>query len=201
MQGAEGTWIAKMKTAKTKKGGKQKKPSIAVCGAVSGANDKKVMRKSALIGKEIAKQGRILYTGGCGGYPDAAAKAAYGLGGEVIAISPAHNVEEQRKVYHYPTHGFTRINYTGLGIPGRNMPLVKGADAIIIVGGQHGTMIEYGLGLHFEKPIGILLGSGGMTGIARQIAKICRKKDKKQRIIYESEPEKLVRRLLRMAEK
>lgn len=171
--------------------------SIAVCGAALGTNDSKVKKKAAIIGREIAKKGCVLRTGGCSGYPQSTSDAAFFTDGEAIAVSPAHNAEEHKQKYNYPTENFTKIIFTGLGIPGRNLPLVQDADAVIIVGGQHGTMIEYGIALHFEKPVGVLTGSGGITKIARQIAKICRKKGKKQKIIYESNPKVLVSKLIK----
>lgn len=177
---------------------KNKQFSVAVCGAVSGANDFKVMKRAYDLGRELAANGFLVRTGGCGGYPSAAANGAYDFGGEVVAVSPAKNIKEHISFYKYETDNITEIEFTGMGIPLRNHPLVYDSDAIIIVGGQHGTMIEFGFALHYEKPIGILLQSGGIVKIAKQIADICKKKEKKQKIIYDKDPKKLVAKLKRL---
>ena len=171
---------------------------IAVCGASLPPFDKEILKKSYEIGKEIAANNHILRFGGCWGYPYEAAKGAFQNNGKVEAISPSKNKEEHTSKYNFPTNNFTEVDYTGLGIPGRNMPLVIGSDAVIIISGQIGTLNEFTIAFHKKKPIGILEGSGGITDIIRDIARICNKVGEKDKIVYEKEPKVLVERLIRI---
>ena len=168
---------------------------IAVCGASLEPFDREILKKSYEIGKEIAANNHILRFGGCWGYPYEAAKGAFEGKGKVVAISPAKNNEEHASKYKFPHDNFTEIEFTGLGIPERNVPLVKGSDAIIIISGQIGTLNEFTLAFYHKKPIGILEGSGGITSIAKEISRICNKVGEKDRIIYEREPKMLVEKL------
>ncbi len=169
---------------------------IAICGASLPPFNKSALRKTYEIGKEIALNKSILIFGACWGYPYEAAKGAFKNNGEVIAISPAKNEEEHINNYKFPTQNFTKIEYTGLGIPGRNFPLVVNSDAIIVISGQIGTLNEFTIAFYHKKPIGVLKGSGGITTILKEVDKICRKVGQGNKIIYEKEPRLLVKKLL-----
>ena len=168
---------------------------IAICGASLPPFDNVILKKSYEIGKEIAVNNHILKLGGCWGYPYEAAKGAFENKGKVIAISPAKNKEEHINKYNFPTNNFTEINYTGLGIPGRNIPLVIESDAMIVISGQIGTLNEFTIAFYHKKPIGILEGSSGITKLVKEIAEICSRVGEKDKIVYEKEPKMLVRRL------
>lgn len=168
---------------------------IAVCGASLPPFDKGILKKAYEIGKEIADNKHILRFGGCHGYPYEAAKGAFQNNGKVEAVSPAKNEEEHINKYKFPYDNFTEIEFTGMGIPGRNLPLVANSDAIIVISGQIGTLNEFTIAFHEKKPIGILEGSGKITEIIKEIAEICRRVGETDAIIYEKEPEKLVKRL------
>ncbi len=168
---------------------------ISICGASLPPFDKTVLKKAYEIGKETAINNHILRFGACWGYPYESAKGAFENNGKVIAISPAKNKEEHINKYQFPTKNFTEIYYTGLDIPGRNLPLVIESDAVIIISGQIGTLNEFTIAFHQKKPIGILEGSGGITSIVKEIAKICDRVGEKNKIIYEKEPKNLIKEL------
>ena len=168
---------------------------IAICGASLPPFDKTILKKAYEIGKEIAMNNNILRFGGCWGYPYEAAKGSFENKGKIVAISPAKDKDEHVNKYNFPTQNFTEIKYTGLGIPGRNLPLVMESDAIIIVSGQIGTLNEFTIAFYHKKPIGILVGSGGITNLVKEIAEICRRVGEKDMIIYEEEPKELIRKL------
>ncbi|MBI2652854.1 LOG family protein [Candidatus Woesearchaeota archaeon] len=171
---------------------------IAVCGASLPPFDKTVLKKAYEIGKETALNNHILRFGGCWGYPYEAAKGAFENNGNVIAISPAKNKEEHINQYKFPKQNFTEINYTGLGIPGRNLPLVTNSDAIIIISGQIGTLNEFTIAFYHKKPIGVLKESRGITNIVKEIAEICSRVGEKDKIVYEKEPERLIKKLSKL---
>ena len=170
---------------------------IAVCGASLPPFDREIVKKAYEIGKEIAINKHILRFGGCWGYPYEAAKGAFENNGKVIAISPAKSKDGHINQYRFPHDNFTEIEHTGLGIPGRNIPLVANSDAIVIISGQIGTLNEFTLAFHLKKPIGVLERSGGITnsGIIEKIAEICSRVGEKDMIVYGKEPKMLVNKL------
>ena len=166
---------------------------ISICGASDGANDEEIKKKAFEIGKALAENNVLVLTGATYGYPHAAAKGAFSSNGKVMGISPAKDKKEHAERYKFPTDSHTQIEFTGLGIPGRNYPLVKEGDAVIIISGQIGTLNEFTLAFHAKKPIGILKGSGGVTEIIDKIAGICSKNNERDNIVYSSDPKELVR--------
>lgn len=168
---------------------------IAVCGASLPPFGKEVLIKAYLIGKEIAINNHILRFGGCWGYPYEAAKGAFENKSKVVAISPAKDKEEHINKYKFPTDNFTEIEYTGLGIPARNIPLVVDSDAVIIISGQIGTLNEFTIAFYHKKPIGVLEESGGITNVVKEISKICNRVGERDKVVYEKEPERLIRKL------
>ncbi len=168
---------------------------IAVCGASLPPFDKNILKRAYEIGKEIAINNHILRFGGCWGYPYEAAKGAFENNGKVIAISPGKDTEEHVQKYNFPADNFTEIEYTGLGIPGRNLPLIINSDAVVIISGQIGTLNEFTLAFHQKKVIGILERSGGITILIREIAEICKKVGEEDKIVYERDPRNLIKKL------
>jgi len=164
---------------------------IAVCGS-NNASDNEILKKAFQIGEELAKNNILLLTGAGNGYPYEATKGAFSNNGHIFGISPAKDEEDHKNTYNFPTDAFTEIEYTNLGIPGRNLPLVKEADAIIIISGQIGSLNEFTIAFHDNKVIGILENSGQITDILREITEICDKRGEKENIVYSEDPKELV---------
>jgi len=169
---------------------------IAVCGSNKGL-DKEIAKKAFEIGKELANNNILVLTGAGNGYPYEAAKGAFSNDGKVFGVSPAKNQEEHIDNYSFPTDAFTKIEFTNLGIPGRNLPLVEETDAIIIISGQIGSLNEFTIAFHYNKVIGILKNSGQITDLIGKIATICDKNGEKENIVYSSGPKELVRLVLK----
>ena len=108
---------------------------IAICGS-NDASDAEVVKKAFEIGKELANNNVLVLTGAGNGYPYETAKGAFSNDGKVFGVSPAQDEDEHVDEYNFPIDAFTKIEYTDLGIPGMNFPLVEEADAIIIISGQ-----------------------------------------------------------------
>ena len=168
---------------------------IAVCGASLPPFDKETLKKAYEIGKEIAVNNHVLRVGGCWGYPYESAKGAFENKGKVIAVSPGKGKREHLEKYNFPAENMTEFEFTGLGIPGRNLPLVMDSDAAIIISGQIGTLNEFTIAFQQKKLIGILKGSGGVTNLIKKITEICNKANEKDKIVYEKEPKILLRKL------
>ena len=167
---------------------------IAVCGSGLG-EDKETLERAKEIGRAIAKSKNILLNGGCHGYPYAAARGAILENGKVLCYSPANNKEEHISKYNFPFEDNAEYIFTGKGIPGRNIPLVQNADAIIIIGGKIGTLNEFTIAFNENKKIGILKNSSKMVDLLPSIAKACDKKGESRNIIYTSDVKELIKKL------
>ena len=164
---------------------------IAVCGSNRGIDDK-IAKKAFEIGKELANKDILVLTGAGNGYPYETAKGAFSVDGRVFGISPAKDEQDHKNTYNFPNDTFTKIEFTNLGIPGRNLPLVKEADAIIIISGQIGSLNEFTIAFYDNKVIGILENSGSITNIIKEIAEVCNKNGEKENVVYSEDPKELV---------
>lgn len=169
---------------------------IAVIGEGSGGEEE-VLKKAKEIGREIARKKATLLTGSCLGYPYAAVQGAFEEKGKIIGISPAKDKEEHVTVYNFPHEEFSEIKYTGLGIPGRNLPLVEEADAVVLIGGKMGSLNEFTIAFQLSKVIGVLKGSKGITEIIEKIVEVCDKKDGRDKlVVYGEEPKELIEKVI-----
>lgn len=172
--------------------------------AVSGAADMDICCPNIKdlaheVGREIVAQSCILLTGATTGVPYEAAKAAKEANGISIGFSPAGSKKEHVKRYKLPIDNFDLIVYTGFDYVGRDLILTKSADAVIIICGRTGTLHEFAIAFETRTPIGVLQGSGGTADIIQPVlAKGYRPKTK---IIYDTDPNKLVQRMIHLLNK
>jgi len=171
----------------------------AIC--VSGAAETKCCNENAMeitkkLGKEIVKHGGIVVTGATTGIPYWAAIGAKEEGGYSIGMSPANTKLEHVKKYKLPTDAFDIVVYTGFGYSGRNLLLTRSSDAVITVCGRMGTLNEFTIAFEDQKPIGVLIETGG---IADEIKSIVEKANRGPgKIVYNSNPKKLVEDLIQL---
>lgn len=118
-------------------------PVIAVVG--SGHPDTDVEALAEALGREIAKAGLWLVCGGLGGVMEAASRGARDTGGMTIGLLPGTERQEANPYIELPI-------VTGLG-EGRNLLVVRNADAVIAVGGEWGTLSEIALARKIGKPV------------------------------------------------
>ncbi|OGW54493.1 MAG: TIGR00725 family protein, partial [Nitrospirae bacterium RBG_13_43_8] len=119
------------------------KKIIAVIGA--GVADESLCKTAEEVGRLLAKRNAILICGGLGGVMEAAAKGARSEGGTAVGILPQDHKNEANAYIDIPVA-------TGFG-EGRNVIVVRTADAIIAVGGEFGTLSEIAFGLKMGKPV------------------------------------------------
>jgi len=169
------------------------KLKVAVLGSSGSSKGSVHWGKAFEIGRTVAKLGGILLSGGCPGLPHAAVLGACEAGGLTVAVSPAMNKEEHVSVYGYPDSSHVTI-FTGMGRKGRNVVLVRSADACLFVGGGMGTLNEFTIAFDELGPgcaIGILTGSGGLSDELCRLA--CSvKRTPMARLVAESDPESLI---------
>jgi len=116
---------------------------IAVIGA--GEADEETLRIAEDAGRLIAKRNFILVCGGLGGVMEAAARGAQSAGGTTVGILPQNHKDNANPYIQIPI-------VSGFG-EGRNVLIVRTADALIAVGGEYGTLSEIALGLKIGKPV------------------------------------------------
>ncbi|MCZ7646214.1 MAG: YHS domain-containing protein [Planctomycetota bacterium] len=176
------------------------RPKIGVMGGAGQGITFSHLRKANALGRAIARHGCILVTGACPGLPLAAADGAKREGGFVIGISPGLSLDEHIYKYGSPAEGHDVLIYTGSGLMGREVVNIRSSDMVVIVGGRSGTLGELAIAYDEGKLIGVLKGTGGITGLVPRILSAC-KKETGARVIYESNPQRLVNGLIRLYQK
>ncbi len=173
-----------------------KKPVYQICvsGAAKGDSVELGRRLSEAAGREIAARGHITLTGATTGLPYHAAKAAVVAGGVSMGFSPAASRLAHVKKYRLPLDAYDCVLYTGFEYTGRNLLLIRSCDAVIMIGGRIGTLNELTIAIEERKPIGILLGSGGMTAEVEHVLKVAKRT--RTGIVFGHDPAKLVDELL-----
>ena len=107
------------------------------------------------VGFELAKSGAVLLTGGLGGVMEAASRGATEGGGFAIGIIPQ---DDKAKSNPY----CDAVIATGIGYA-RDFVTANSADAVIVVGGGAGTLIELCAAYQSKTPIVAVKGTGGIA--------------------------------------
>lgn len=174
----------------------KKKFKICISGGSEGKNAEKAVSLAQQVGKTVAKEGHVLITGATSGVPYEAAKAAKKAGGSNIGFSPAGSEAEHKKKYRLPDEGiFDHIIYTEAGYAGRNLLMVRSADATIMIDGRIGTLNEFTVAFEENEIVGVLEGSGGTADEVRRILDVAKKG--KRKVIFDKDPVKLVEKVIK----
>lgn len=169
---------------------------ICISGSAKGDFLIRAYEMAGEAAREVAKHGHILLTGATTGLPYHAAKAAKDAGGVSIGFSPAASRLGHVKKYKLPLDAFDTVLYTGFEYTGRDLFLVRSSDAVIMVGGRIGTLHELTIALEEKKPVGVLMGSGGMTTEVAHVLKAAKRT--RSNIIFDTDPKRLVAKVLKM---
>ena len=97
------------------------------------------------VGAELASRNALLVCGGMGGVMEAAARGCTAAGGIVTGIIPSSAASDAN-------HFVTIPIVTGMG-EGRNIIVVRSAQAVIAIGGSYGTLSEIALALRLGLPV------------------------------------------------
>src|SRR3990172_3148466 len=169
------------------------KKVIFVAGNSHGEIRKSAIRMARVVGRLIAKNGNILLTGGTLGVPEEAVMGAKEKNGETVAISPGVSMKEHLEKYKQSARSYKYI-FTGLGDMGRNIYNIRSCDAVVIIGGGMGTLTEFCMAYAEGKPIGVLLGTGGITSIIKELINLTKKKPKAP-VFYSDKPGDLINKI------
>lgn len=121
---------------------------VSVTGA-SGAHPE-LDRHAAEVGRLLAERSCVLVCGGLGGVMEAASRAAYEVGGQVLGIVPT---EDRTSANPY----CTLVAATGMG-QARNLAVAASGDAMIAIGTGWGTLSEIGLARKLGRPVVTISG-------------------------------------------
>jgi len=111
------------------------------------------------VGRLLAERGCTVVCGGRGEVMAAAARGAKSAGGTTIGILPGTSrVDANEWIDH--------VVVTGLG-HARNAVVAASGDAVIAVGGSHGTLTEIGFALVYGRPVVILEPGLAVEGVPR----------------------------------
>ena len=181
---------------------------IAVYGSGGGDVDSLALEKAREIGRVIASRGHKLVTGGCAGIPYEAIKGAKELNGKTVGFSPGIDLKDHAERFGCPTEGFDRLVFIPSSyehadnklacLKYRNLSSVLYADAAVIISGRCGTLNEFTLCYDMGKIIGVLKGTGGVTGFIPGLVKAFNKPTG-ARIVYEEEPRRLIEKIQEMS--
>ena len=129
------------------RGREPRPPYIAVIGdgEPRGPDAHRILDWAEEIGLELARAGATVITGGLGGVMEAASRGARAGAGRTIGFLPGADAAEANDYVSIPIA-------TGLGVM-RNLVVVTSADAVVAVGGRHGTLSEIGLALRMGRHV------------------------------------------------
>ncbi|HWC38145.1 MAG TPA: TIGR00725 family protein [Acidimicrobiales bacterium] len=116
---------------------------VAVVGA--GDADEDLVSAAEQVGRGLAQRGATVVCGGLGGVMAAACRGAKSAGGLTIGILPGRRRRDANRWVDVAIP-------TGMGET-RNALVVLGADAVVAIGGEHGTLSEVALGLKLGRPV------------------------------------------------
>ena len=77
--------------------------------------------------------------------------------------------------------------------------MTRSSDAVIVSCGRIGTLNEFTIAFEDKKPIGVLLGTGGMAKEIKEL--VTKAKRGPGKIAYDEDPKVLVDKVIRMIEK
>src|SRR5438132_983834 len=167
------------------------KIKIGVMGSAEGPAMPSIAETARVMGETIAARGFILLTGATTGVIHLVGKAARDAGAFHIGISPGANEREHVERFGLPTDACDAMVYTGFGLKGRNVVLVRSCDVVIFIAGSIGSLNEFTIAYDEGKIIGCLTGTGG---VADEIERLTRTfpKGTKARVFYDNDPTRLL---------
>jgi uncharacterized protein (TIGR00725 family) len=151
--------------------------------------------KAEALGRACATKGCVVLTGGTTGLPAVVGRAAHAASALHIGVSPASDEREHVERYGLPLEGTDVLIFTGFGLKGRNVVLVRSCDVVIIFRGGMGTLNELTIAHDEGRVVGCLTGTGGVADEAERLLKVLPKKTHAV-VVFDDEPERLLDRCI-----
>jgi uncharacterized protein (TIGR00725 family) len=129
-------------------------PYIGVVGPGQASSPELALAEE--VGAGLASLGAVVVTGGLGGVMEAACRGARSRRGRTLGILPGDDRDA--------ANGWVEIAVaTGMGEL-RNGLVVRASDALVAIGGGHGTLSEVALALKLGRPV-VGLGTWAVHGV------------------------------------
>jgi len=139
------------------------KVKIGVMGSAEVAANAAIAEAARALGEAIARSDSILLTGATTGVIHLVGKTAREAGAFHIGISPGENYRQHVDTFKLPTDAADAIIYTGFGLKGRNVVLIRSCDIVVFIAGSIGSLNEFTIAYDEGKIIGCLSGTGGVA--------------------------------------
>jgi uncharacterized protein (TIGR00725 family) len=151
-----------------------------------------LIEKAETLATAIAKRDLILFTGATTGIVYMVGKTAKDAGVFHIGISPASNQVEHVETYKLPLDACDAIVYTGFGLKGRNVVLVRSSDVVLFIAGAMGSLNEFTIAHDEGKIIGCLTGSGGVADEVEYLVEKFGKRGGHAQVVKSADPDELI---------
>jgi uncharacterized protein (TIGR00725 family) len=166
------------------------KLKVGVMGSASEASEA-LLNKADSLARAIATRNVILLSGATTGVVYAVGKQAQAAGAFHVGISPAGNQLEHVENYKLPTDACDVLIYTGFGLKGRNVVLVRSCDIVLFIAGAMGSLNEFTIAHDEAKVIGCLTDTGGVADEVEYLLEKFSKPTGAQ-VFLHSEPDQLL---------
>jgi uncharacterized protein (TIGR00725 family) len=171
------------------------KIKIGVMGPSAEPDSPRMAELARDLAKAIAARDLVLLSGATTGAVHLIGKTARDAGALHIGISPGANETEHVERFKLPIDACDALIYTGFGLKGRNVVLVRSCDIVIVFAGSIGGLNEFTIAYDEGKVIGCLKGSGGAADEIERLVESF-KKPTESGIVYDDDPERLIDRCL-----
>jgi uncharacterized protein (TIGR00725 family) len=151
-----------------------------------------LVEKAESLAVAIAKREVVLFTGATTGLVYVVGKNAHDAGCFHVGISPASNELEHVEHYKLPLDACDTIVYTGFGLKGRNVVLVRSCDVVLFIAGAMGSLNEFTIAYDEGKTIGCLTGTGGVAGESDYLVQKFGKRATTSRVFQSDDADKLL---------
>lgn len=150
-----------------------------------------LVARAERLAQAIASKDVTLLTGATTGIVYVVGKTAHDAGVFHIGISPGSNEREHSELYKLPTDACDALIFTGFGLKGRNVVLVRSCDIVLFIAGAMGSLNEFTIAHDEGKVIGCLTGTGGVADESEYLLQHFGKRMTAQ-VFHNDDPEKLI---------
>lgn len=96
----------------------------------------------------------------------------------VVGFSHAKDMKSHEGDFA-PSDSYDRLIFTGKGLAGRSIDLIENADAVLVLGGGSGTLLEILIAYKDSKKTFVVQGTKGVADNLKRILRMLRVPDKK----------------------
>jgi len=155
------------------------------------SEEEEVRAKCEALGHALAARGCVVMTGATTGLPHIVGGAAQAAGAPHMGVSPAPDEREHTERFGLPVEGSDVLIYTGFGLKGRNVVLVRSCDVIVVVRGSMGALNEFTIAHDEGRVVGCLRGTGGAADEIERLV-LALPKSTRAQVFHDDDPARLL---------